>query len=100
MPAQIRGRDPPAHCLTQDQEKPARTWPFSTFVWPLSNTRQEDLLDQVHKHPEDKQNEGAGLGLSKQMSFKIYLPQTELLDLVPLTTPVLVQMWEQTISSH
>lgn len=65
MPAQVRAGDPPAQSLTQDQEKPTRTWPFSTFVWPLSNTRQEDLLDQVHKHPEDKQNKDAGLDLSK-----------------------------------
>lgn len=45
MPAQIRAGHPPAHSLAQHQEKPTRTGPFSTFVWPLSNTRQEDLLD-------------------------------------------------------
>lgn len=31
---------------TQDQRKATRTWPFSTFVLSLLNTRREDLLRQ------------------------------------------------------
>lgn len=57
-------------------------WPFSAFVWSLLDTKREDLLRQHStltcpiSIPKTNKNQGAGLGLSKQISFKIYLPQT------------------------
>lgn len=47
--------------------------------------------------PEDKQNQSAGLGLSKQISSKIHLPQTDLSYLDPLVTTTLTQMQKEVI---